>query len=630
MPCECREARKPSGCDAAETGAALLARQTVGRIWRHRDPGFAESSPEGLQAREIEEALAGLKGFVAEGSFGGHRCRWTEHLGRYLGGSLAGYEDVGPIDKAMSDEQVQLSRFNDAMTACYKIPECAGVTAEPSESPTLVQRLSLRLGEPLLAGSPNGESSFVKWCTPASIGSSGEEAPCPLGKAVGLLGTAVRRLGDDAALDSFAPELVREAQDEVLRFASSVGKKAEEEVWSSQWPILQVLGRLQQRLDLLRENLSKPGHPTWLQTLQRAVGFDDEAWRLARRELEKLAQKAKVPAALRESVRCVSGPSCVAELFGRLHVMMHASDLLPIRDPIFVNNDDAILPEMMIKSKSTHDGLETDMDYDWLKLLREAETDRKAEHSDGLRTDRMAEINSMMPLAHPLQVDRMQLAHFILEVRDNVTQAGPMRRCLEWDQPFLLVRAFSAHCRWMDVYSYSEPSPEDPRLGLPGRHEYNAGTRHYWGDMEKEENFGVDPESLDLILCPFVFEHVSQPWVAIKTLAGALRPGGFVIWAAPMFQQYHGSPHDYYRYTPKGILALAAHAELEVVKVWAPGDLSLATGVMMGMMLPYWTEEEVLSESDPVEGEDSPRHPMNVFALLRKPGTRPDIGDVMA
>ncbi|CAE8691258.1 unnamed protein product [Polarella glacialis] len=205
------------------------------------------------------------------------------------------------------------------------------------------------------------------------------------------------------------------------------------------------------------------------------------------------------------------------------------------------------------------------------------------------------------------------------QVSETIKASGSVRRCLEWDQPFLLVRAFSDHCRWMDVYSYSEPSPDDPNMGLPGRHEYNAGTRHYWGDMESEERFGVEPASFGLILVPFVFEHVSRPWDAIRTVARSLEPGGFVIWSAPMFQQYHGSPHDYYRYTPKGVRALAAHGGLEVEKIYAPGDLALVSGVMMGMMLPYWTRDQALSETEPEPGDDSPRHPLNVFALLRKP-----------
>lgn len=104
----------------------------------------------------------------------------------------------------------------------------------------------------------------------------------------------------------------------------------------------------------------------------------------------------------------------------------------------------------------------------------------------------------------------------------------------------------------------------------------------------------------------------------MRTLVRTLKPGGFIIWSAPMFEQYHGAPHDYFRFTPKGARALAKQAGLEVLRLYAPGDLSLVTGVMMGMRLPYWFDRQVLSEVQETV-EDSPKHPLNVYMLLQKP-----------
>merc|ERR1711924_55295 len=141
-------------------------------------------------------------------------------------------------------------------------------------------------------------------------------------------------------------------------------------------------------------------------------------------------------------------------------------------------------------------------------------------------------------------------------------------------------------------------------MGLPGRHEYKYGTRHYWGDLAHEDRLGIEPDTFDMVIVPFVFEHVAQPFVALKNLARVLRPGGFIIWSAPMFQQYHGSPHDYFRYTPNGARVLAGDAGLEVVKLYAPGNLALVTGVMSGMQTPYWSEEQMLLEEEPIENDD--------------------------
>merc|ERR1712107_381746 len=122
------------------------------------------------------------------------------------------------------------------------------------------------------------------------------------------------------------------------------------------------------------------------------------------------------------------------------------------------------------------------------------------------------------------------------------------------------------------------------------------------------------------VLVPFVFEHLSNPFKGMQTLARAMKPGGFIVWAAPMFEQYHGAPHDYFRFTPKGAKVLAEQADLEVLRLYAPGDISLVLGVMRGMRLPYWFDEQVFSEVQ-TPGNDMSTHPLNVFMLLQKPRT---------
>merc|ERR1711862_8706 len=134
-------------------------------------------------------------------------------------------------------------------------------------------------------------------------------------------------------------------------------------------------------------------------------------------------------------------------------------------------------------------------------------------------------------------------------------------------------------------------------MGLPGRTTLASGSRHYWGDLTHADGIGIEPDTFGLIVCVFVFEHVPQPFVAIRNVARVLRPGGYVLWAAPMFQHYHGAPADFYRYTPKGARALAQDGGLEIIHLWSPGDLSLTSGVMMGMQLPYWTDEHIFREA---------------------------------
>jgi len=625
-----------AGCDSAEIGALLKARGHIGRHWRHRDPAVAILADGvisvGSQAL-IERIIAGIdieemQSAVWGGTAG--KCRWTEHPDSYLGGL---------VSEPLEEGQTLL----EAMAACDRETACAGVTVGPDPDNPDVLRPSLRHGNPFLAASPSGEVSFARWCdtsTSSSATSFAEtpagRAPCPFPRVAGLLAITLRRLSAGNLRD-FSPELVIDAQGLLVDWASGAGEVVGLEAWVTEWPLWELLGHLEQRLTLVTsyttrtETLSQAPQPPWSSALQRALGFDDEAWRLATEELASLAAptavlsetspeheqasaKTRMPASLRKDVRCDSGARCAGEFFARLHLLLYGSGRLPLRDPIFPESDDNLAPVMMERGKALVDGV----DYDWGKMIRE-ETDRTEVPLDAY--SRPEELDRLMPTGHPLQVDRRQLARFVLEVRSLIADK-PIGRCLEWDQPFLLVRAFQGICRWFDIFSYSEPTPEEPRMGMPGRHEYPHGTRHYWGDLEYPDGLGIEPDTFDLIMCPFVFEHVSRPFFAMRNLVHVLKSGGYIIWAAPMFQQYHGSPHDYFRYTPKGAKALAEDAGLEVVKVYAPGDLALTSGVLMGMMLPYWTEAQALREVEPVYGEDSPRFPLNVFALFRKPPSK--------
>lgn len=624
----------PSICDQLDVAAAVRARPLLGKLWGHKDAWVPLTAPASEDAAVLEEALGTVGPSKSRGSvFGGAagRCRWTQHDGYYLGGLI---EDM-PTEE-VRDEGPEGGVIA-AMALCNQSPNCAGVTAD-------LQGLTLRRGEPLLAPSPSGELSFVRWCTEPQEQSGGSSSsstpPCPFARVTGLLATVLRRLHGPAGLAAFAPELVLEAEESLAQWASQLGQQETAlESWITEWPVWTLLGKIQARLDLLRSPAfatsepaqgidpqdpgPSPGVPAWISRLQRALGFNDQAWRLATSDLHRMAASAlgdgeegkPLPSVLRESVQCMTERQCSAELFARLHLLLNSAGRLPLRDPIFLTVDDALSKESMLRSRVLVDGEDED-------LQRIVEEEKARLETVPEPEDFLESAKRLIPVAHPLQVDRLQLAYFILTVqRDMFPVDGfpPMERCLEWDQPFLLIRGFMGMCRYLDIFSYSEPSPDEPRMGMPGRHEYPHGTRHYWGDLERDDGGGIEPDTFDLIICPFVFEHIALPFKAMKALARMLAPGGHVIWSAPMFQMYHGSPHDYYRYTPKGAAALARSAGLEVVRIYAPGSLALANGVLMGMMLPYWHPNQMLSEQEPLPKEDSPRYPLNVFALFRKP-----------
>eukprot|EP00928_Gymnodinium_smaydae_P097777 TRINITY_DN8938_c0_g2_i1.p1 TRINITY_DN8938_c0_g2~~TRINITY_DN8938_c0_g2_i1.p1 ORF type:complete len:711 (+),score=88.37 TRINITY_DN8938_c0_g2_i1:156-2135(+) len=507
-----------------------------------------------------------------------------------------------------------------------------GVTARSAAQDLVAQTVCDAMdGDVVVAARRKLGEAWRRHDPPPSELPSVQRAGCPLGQSASLVSEAALRLvhGSSLGAADFAPELLVEARGLLAEwFAQARDVDVGLEAWTTEWPIWVILGRFQRRLDLLtafsvKNDSSRKADryrsmnplPSWISTLQQAIGFDDTELELAFKDLAHVAAESTkdggraFPKELSDKVRCTNQRQCSGELFARLHVLLHDSGRLPLRDAIFIGRGDTLSRLHLERSQRLSTGSEAD---DWQVIMDESKS------YDSFSAERSRELDHLMPIAHPLQADRRQLANFALMVREELA-AQPLSRCMEWDQPFLLVRVYKGLCRWTDVFSYSEPDPDQPMMGLPGRHEYTYGTRHYWGDLSHPDRLGIEPDTFDLVICPFVFEHVAQPFVAMQNLARVLRPGGFILWAAPFIQQYHGSPHDYYRYTPKGARALAEDAGLEVVRLYAPGDLALATGVLSGMMLPYWSEERMLSEAEPAPGDDSPKHPLNVFMLIRKP-----------
>ena len=59
-------------------------------------------------------------------------------------------------------------------------------------------------------------------------------------------------------------------------------------------------------------------------------------------------------------------------------------------------------------------------------------------------------------------------------------------------------------------------------------------------------------DKFDIVICAEVIEHVLNPFVAIEQIHGVLKSDGILLLTAPMKLEIHGSPYDYWRYTPQG------------------------------------------------------------------------------
>lgn len=84
--------------------------------------------------------------------------------------------------------------------------------------------------------------------------------------------------------------------------------------------------------------------------------------------------------------------------------------------------------------------------------------------------------------------------------------------------------------------------------------------------MKKPYRLPARSNSVDLIFCGQVFEHVPYFWVTIMEMARVVRPGGLIFITAPSRGHRHSPPTDCWRFYPDGMLAMAAFARLRVLE----------------------------------------------------------------
>lgn len=60
-------------------------------------------------------------------------------------------------------------------------------------------------------------------------------------------------------------------------------------------------------------------------------------------------------------------------------------------------------------------------------------------------------------------------------------------------------------------------------------------------------------ESVDAVITRALLEHIQDPFTTVKNFCACTRPGGFGIHLVPFLYPFHASPHDYFRFTHKGL-----------------------------------------------------------------------------
>ena len=71
-----------------------------------------------------------------------------------------------------------------------------------------------------------------------------------------------------------------------------------------------------------------------------------------------------------------------------------------------------------------------------------------------------------------------------------------------------------------------------------------------------------ESETLQGVVSRSVLEHLSQPWIATKEFSRCLKPRGIQAHAVPFIYPFHGSPHDYFRFSMMGMRSLLSPLEI--------------------------------------------------------------------
>lgn len=86
--------------------------------------------------------------------------------------------------------------------------------------------------------------------------------------------------------------------------------------------------------------------------------------------------------------------------------------------------------------------------------------------------------------------------------------------------------------------------------------------------------------SFDTVVCFEALEHIDDTRAVVGELYRVLKPGGFCVVSTPFLYQQHGNPHDYYRFTPAGLVFLFSKAGFVVVESGTIGNLWSVIGSM--------------------------------------------------
>ncbi len=76
-----------------------------------------------------------------------------------------------------------------------------------------------------------------------------------------------------------------------------------------------------------------------------------------------------------------------------------------------------------------------------------------------------------------------------------------------------------------------------------------------------------EKESFDSLVSTQVFEHLAHPQKGAAEMYRVLKKGGCALVTVPQWNELHGEPHDYFRYTRYGLESVFSEAGFTVVTI---------------------------------------------------------------
>lgn len=184
-------------------------------------------------------------------------------------------------------------------------------------------------------------------------------------------------------------------------------------------------------------------------------------------------------------------------------------------------------------------------------------------------------------------IPRVQMENFLLRMKQRLLrELRQPAACLEWGTWYMTSMLKADLC------------PVHLRTSLefattPSRHRDASGLTHVRGNIEVVEDL-IPEQSISLIVCTEVFEHLRFPSAAMQTLRRWLVVGGFVIWVAPFMYRHHNDHDDFYRFSSSAARLMAETAGFEVVVLETAGTLDSTHFFFLGGTVSEWTKQQTV------------------------------------